>query len=371
LLHQFLLRTWDEAQPRIHESLNQEIWETFGEKAFVVGLGPTSYLLIVDEGQSVSAVDAAIEIAQKVEAGLFGGETQKHAIQVFEIADVTSEGIRASLVSSPSNSPSDKVSMPKETPTGEGGHQIVLQDASFQMAPIWDVRRSNILAYRLKAMWCNPDGSVVDEADLAKLFAEKRIELALDLEALQRASREINDVFERDTLASIIIPVHYDIVTSSFREKYFKALTRLGPDAPERVFFEIENAPETIDVEALRLSTAPLRAFYHGVILTVPWSFQLFSDVRELGFFSVGVDIEHDTRSEDDVMRDMDAFVTRASSHPIRTHIVGTHSVSQSVAAVCAGFDFVGGQPVSETLEGWEPDDYMMKPIDLYKSLKR
>lgn len=367
-LHDLLLRTWDQMEPLVHSHLENSSEEVLGQGDVIVSFGNFSYLLITSKAQPMSASALAQKIALKAEQNLFGTQKAQNIITVNQVTDLAEDGLIYQSDNKDDDFATDEMlSMPVDT---ESEKQLfVLGDVNYNLVPIWDVRRNNVLSYRLKTTWAVGENSIKDDSELEQL-SDSSMKLVIDMSALQEAAKSINEVYEHNRFGSFILPVHYDILASSnLRTKYLDAVTNIWPIAPDRLYFEIESVPGDVDPNKLAESIASFHAFYNGILVTVPWGFDSFETLKKIGVYSIGVNVEHDDRSETEIMAEMEAFITKISRYPIRTHALGLKTMSLTVAAVCAGFDFVGGQPVTSSLEGWAPDDYLISPVDLYKKI--
>ncbi len=367
-LHDLMLRTWDQMEPRVRSHLENSSAGILEEGDFIVCFGNFSYLLITSRLQTTTATMLAHEIALKAERELFGTQQSQNIITAKQIIALTEDGLIYQSGDNGDGLAADAtLSMPVDT---ESNKQLyVLGDVGYSMVPVWDVRRNRILSYRLKASWAVGENDTKDDSELEQLF-EPGMELAIDLATLQEAAKDINDVYDHDRFASFTLPVHYDTLTNSnLKTKYLAAVNRIWPITPERLYFEIGRVPEDVEPNVLVESITSFQVFYHGLLVTVPWNFDSFEALENIGVYSIGVDVEHDDRPESKIMAELEIFISRTSRYTMRTHAFGLKSMSLTVAAVCAGFDFVGGQPVTLSLEGWVPDDYLMNPVDLYKKI--
>ena len=136
----------------------------------------------------------------------------------------------------------------------------------------------------------------------------------------------------------------------------------------QRLLFEIVRIPSGADREDVVAAVNRIRPHGHGVFLRTGANPGALGHFATLGVMGVGLDVYHDARPEDAVMSALEDFVEEVSQQGLHTYVVGLRSVSLSVAAVCAGFDFVGSREIAASLEPWGLDDHVVKPLDLFRT---
>jgi len=76
-----------------------------------------------------------------------------------------------------------------------------------------------------------------------------------------------------------------------------------------------------------------------------------------------------DGRPENEIIAELETLASEARARGLHSHVHGLTEMNLSVAAACAGIDFIGSHAIAEEMDELEPDDSLAKPIDLFKTL--
>lgn len=349
---------WPQAEAALRRVVRAEAATRLGAGGSLVPFDPAALLLVLgpQSGETARALGEAI--GGTVGANLQGWGAEA-PFEIWDVVAVTDDGL-----SCRDGGPEAPVE------SAGAGRPLVLGDAEFVFHPIWDVRRGSVFAYRCQPAWTLGNGRGADEEDMAPQFRTPARLAALDLETLHKGLEKLEEAMDHDAMAALMLPLHFDTLTSiEAWPRYAEGLAKAGPLLLERIRLEVVHAPPRLDGNALAAALAPARAFHRNISLRVGFDYDGFTGAMAAGFHSVGVDLTHDQRDEAALIEDMEKFVVQAGAHAIRTHVLGLRSISLGVAAVCAGFDLVESQAIGASLEGWPMDDYLLRPIDLYRRL--
>lgn len=283
------------------------------------------------------------------------------------------ERLDAPASSRPSMAASEEAAAETEVPPASSGRSLatmVLTDAEFRYSPLWDVRENAVFCYLCEASWdANPGAAVPAEA-LASPHHGLEWTLTLDLETLRKAIEELELWLDQYCLAKLLIPVHYEILADpGTAETYTRFCNGKIWPVREFAYFEIVVPPSQITKEELAVVAQRLKPFGRGIMLRVPMRFRQFDRVPADEILAVGMDRRLDERPENGIIADLKAFATDARSIGLRTYGHGLLPMSLSAAAACGGIDFIGGAAIDIAFDEWEPDDEMIKPLDLLKTL--
>jgi hypothetical protein len=348
---------WPQAEPAFRRIVRAEAAARLGGGGSLVPFDDVSLLLILGGQFAGTARAAALAMGDAVSAGM-RGLTAEAPFEVWDVAGVAEDGLSCR----------DDTAPPAAVPLAP----LVLGDAEFVFHPVWDVRRGSVFAYRCQPSWSIGGAAGADEEDMASQFRNPARLAALDLETLHKGLEKLEEALDRDSMANVILPLHFDTLTSPESwSRYAGGMAEAGPLPLDRVHLEIVHVPARLDGGRLADALRPAMVFRRGVSMRVGFDFAAFGEAAKAGLHSVGIDLTHDRRDESAQIADMERFVAEAAAHAIRTHVLGLRTTSLSVAAVCAGFDLVESQIIGASLEGWPMDYYMLKPIDLYRRLRQ
>lgn len=247
--------------------------------------------------------------------------------------------------------------------------RLILGDAEFSYFPLWNVRGNAIFSYLCEPFWSVGEGEIVPEEVIANQFTSHGSIHTLDLEVLHNATQELEANLDHEHLGKFLIPVHYEtLAETSTAETYTEFLNQRIRRVREFVYFEIIRPPDQVLHDELSVAVQRVKPFGNGVLLRVKPGFQRFDHVPANEIFSLGIDLRTDNRPEIEIMEELEVFAAEWNARGIYSHVYGLKTISLSVAATCAGFDFIGSDAIALALREWKPDDYLLKPIDLFKS---
>ena len=400
-LRRLLGKRWQQIGIDMVRVIRREIETNLGPDDICLRYGDNGYLVISPlEGEALTALDGdfGVTIATQLvgvlggagmisvvspvgieESGLVFGQTQP------TLADQTSDAHADSDENDAAfelpQSPDSQVPEPVEIDLGTGleaatetppakKSRLILGDAEFSYFPLWDVRGNTIFSYLCEPYWRVNEGEIVPEEAIAEQFRNHGRVHALDLEVLHKATQELEANLDQYHLGKFLIPVHYEtLVDDQTADSYTDFLGRRIWSVREFVYFEIIRPPDDIERGSLSTIAQRIKAFGNGVLLRTTAGFMSFDEVPSDDLFSIGLDLRTDSRPEPEIMEELERFADEASARNLHCHAHGLKAMSLSVAAACAGFDFIGSDAIADTLSDWQPDDYLLKPIDLFKSL--
>lgn len=246
----------------------------------------------------------------------------------------------------------------------------VLADPEFRYYPLWDVRANGIFCYICEPFWNVGDGVSHPEEDFTQAFADPRRVLSLDLETLHHAVAQVEEVTGGYGVFSVMIPVHYaTLADTETRDAYSEACNAVVWSVIDSLNFEIVRPPSPLSGAKLAEIIHHIRGFGNAMMLRVAADFTQFDDVPEENIDSLGLDIRGDNRPEDEILDNLKAFASQAGSRELSKYVHGIGPASLSLAAVAAGYDYVGSDAIAEPLEEWAPDGDTVAPVDLLKAL--
>ncbi|SCA56003.1 hypothetical protein MTBPR1_150050 [Candidatus Terasakiella magnetica] len=366
-IHHFTEHVWKEAAKTLASIVTGEAKNVIQGDDLFVSFDETSYLLIAEASQGSTSYELAQKISKTIGLHLNGIGLGKTSLSVLRVVAV--EDNQIVVEDSLEVSPAKERVIAQATSSNEVTE--LLKSASFDFLPLWHVRKSFVMCFECIPRWHQKDGSVLDEHYLSAHFQKHDMEYALDAETVHHAVDQVVNIIENDRVASILVPVHYDTVMEDEGfEKFLKSYGELMPAWRERVSMEIKNLPDDVTFEQVKRALHRLRPYCYGLYVQVPFGFDQIGDFEIDGLVSLGVDLTHDTRDEDVILADMENFVASVNlNDSLHTHALGLQTVSLSVGAICTGFDFIGCKPIDKELDGWGLDDFLVRPIDLYKQL--
>lgn len=246
----------------------------------------------------------------------------------------------------------------------------VLADPQFRYYPLWDVRANGVFCYICEPFWTVGDGAAHPEEDFTQAFADPKLVLALDLETLRHAVNQVEEVAAGYGVISVMVPVHFaTLADAETRKAYTDACNGSVWPVVDNLNFEIVKTPPSINAEKMTHIIHAIHSFGDNVMVRVEKDFTLIGDVQPDNLDALGLDIRGDGRSDNEILNDLQDFCSRVGSLGLLKYVHGIESASVSLAAVAAGYDYVGSDAIAEPLEEWAPDGDTVAPVDLLKTL--
>lgn len=361
--------SWESAQSAVDRLLRAELAPVLADGAMMAGFGPAAYVLVC--GPRAASLAWRNDVMARVGRGLPGFSGPGAALEPWAVRGLRDDGLTVEPLADRGDKPHPSAPAPSPAKFAPQGKRMVLQDASFTFDPLWDVRRNMVLAYHCRPHWDTGRGTMIEEEDLDDNDSERHLIFAMDLETLHKAGERIEELVTNDSMAVLMVPVHWEtLADQGAAANYLRAVETQFYLWGERLLFEILRIPQAVGAERLLDVLRCLDKRGRGFLLRRDWSFADAAALRPLlplGLQGIGVDAIREARPEAEVMIDMETFIDQVAAHSLHSYILGVGSVSLSVAAVCAGFDYVGSRPVSRVLEPWGLDDHVVKPMDLFR----
>ncbi len=247
---------------------------------------------------------------------------------------------------------------------------MILGDALFRYCPLWKSGGNDVFCYLCEPFWDVGTGEPLPEAALQQEFDDPKRLLALDIETLHKATAQIEEVVAQYGLMTVLIPVHFETLANpDSAETYIQQCDKHVWPVMDSVYFEIVNPPAPPFGDALAAVAARVMPYGCGVMLRVERGFDRFDQIPAGDIFSVGMDFRADRRDEQEILADLKTFASDSGSHGLCRHVHGLKTVTLGMAAVGAGFDFVGSDAIAPPLEKWTQDEESMKTLELFKSV--
>lgn len=221
--------------------------------------------------------------------------------------------------------------------------KLLLKDFQVLFAPIWEPERELVnlnrcvLDLSLGSTTLSQFQAIADPDQMLETLSDLDcLALTRSLEALHRGTRGGSG-------ATILVPVGYQTVsTNASRTEYLKLLDSIPEVYRPFVRLEITTLPATIDPDQLNTVLLVLSSVWPSLILQVNGNTQLLKhlDPEPLSGLSWNL-------TASNVRQIKGApFWAYAEAHKLRTIAHGANSVGLALAAVEAGFDFVGGTAI-------------------------
>ena len=377
-MRELMGKRWADVGHNVETTTRQELEACLASGEACIRYNDLCLLLITVPSPESILNTLGSEIVPAIEAKIAGALSDGQLIEIWKPVTMNDDGFEFEhcplhLTDRAQVLPREALKPPEIDPVAASQAKpsmMVPTDAGFKYLPLWDVRSNSIFCYLCQPYWRSADDEFLVESNLPQLFSDARRVLALDIETLSNSIAEAENIVSSDCYARILIPVHYSTLSDQeSATRYIEYCNQHIWSVRDYVYFEVIE-PQSSLTQEFRLAVAQyLRPFCCGVMLRVMAGFDDFGQIPKEAILSVGIKLEPDQISDVELTSEFDRFASEAGRCQLYTHVHGLQSNSLSVSAICAGIDYVGSGAIASSLEAWAPDDYHIKPIELYKQM--
>jgi hypothetical protein len=218
--------------------------------------------------------------------------------------------------------------------------------------PLWDRARNVVSTYVCTGRLPSSDGAWRDGPAATQGNPAARGQF--DEVVVMRALDHLVDLVREKRVALIAIPLHFETLGGSARRRRITQLLAERVAAAERklLLIEIDGVPAGALQSRLVDIIAPLTSNCRAVMLRLPLDTADFTVFKACGAKALGVDIAGHMSSETVLMQHMNRFARSARERAgLPAYVLGADSSSLAVAALGAGFDYIGGDAIAKRVE--------------------
>lgn len=222
---------------------------------------------------------------------------------------------------------------------------------TFVYRPMWNPRTGTLSTYRIyPALARSPI-----EFDLGDKVlphgGRREDESHLDHLVLGRVAYDLIISSMPPPRPFVCVPLHISTLSSAETRSGYLDVCAQIPDALRKfVLFEIQDANRLVGPGQLLAWRRDLSEFCSAVMGQVPVETREFTVWREVGLRAVGCDMRDCQLPEAEIIVRFNDFVTRAGEQQLKTFVRGLKTMSLTIGALGAGFDFVEGDAVQSRL---------------------
>lgn len=218
--------------------------------------------------------------------------------------------------------------------------------------PVWYTKNNLITGYYCQL---NHDGRRIGPADIRDLLEQSSIDVAaakLDATLYRHAAEAVQYLLKEGLKALLIVPVHFSTVD---RLRFMSSLLEAGGTLPEAarelLVFELIDLPHDLSRFRMREPVGYLRPRSRAMIARTGFELADLEMFKELGFHGVSVDVGSYDWKEARLLKGFERFVEDTESDRLQSFVHGISSKSLAVAAVAAGFRYMDGEAISESVD--------------------
>lgn len=224
-------------------------------------------------------------------------------------------------------------------------------EVAFFYRPVWQARRGVVTTYT-----CSLRAQIGGYEVLNDLSAsdEQEISLAnvMDRLVVRRAVKDLMAGVEEQRLTVVIVPVHYLTVSrAAIASGFMRLIHTIPPNLRQFLVWELLDAPVGTWTTQILPALSALKRCGRAVIVRVDLETREFRDIAAMGVHAVGIEVERARDPEAILRRKIERFAAQAERAQLQCYINGVHSLPLVEAAVAAGFDYIAGAAIADTVE--------------------
>jgi hypothetical protein len=249
----------------------------------------------------------------------------------------------------PANERKPSSDTPRATPAGPSDQFANLR---LTYRPLWDRARNVVSTYVCTGRLPSGDGSWWDGDATTQGNPTARGQF--DEAVLARALDHLGDLVRENRVALIAIPLHFETLGASARRRRITQLLgeRVGAAERKLLLIEIDGVPVGALPSRLSDILTPLRPHCRAVMLRLPIDTLDFTGFKSCGAKALSIDIARQPGAEVVLMQQMNRFARSAREKGgLPACVLGADSTSLAVAALGAGFDYIGGDAIAKRVE--------------------
>lgn len=229
---------------------------------------------------------------------------------------------------------------------------VTPQPLQFLYRPLWYVRQRVLSTYLCLPVRALPSDRILTGYDTIQGAIHSTAIAELDLTTLRRVSADLSELLNSGRKLLLSCPVHVDTLTAHESRTDYQSLFRSIPESL-RHFLVCELVWGSVRLSGVRLEEAAptLTGLCRAVTARLPLSDGTLPNLRAAGLNAVGADLGARTDPEAPIIADMERFAEAANLQGLRTFVHGLDSLSLTTAAICAGFDYVGGDAITSVVD--------------------
>ncbi|GAB6051692.1 hypothetical protein JCM17960_05120 [Magnetospira thiophila] len=222
----------------------------------------------------------------------------------------------------------------------------------FMFRPMWYVKRKVITTYLCVPALSDENSSFRCGYNVLPKPSDPKQIAYLDNATARRLGLEFRRLAQNNMDPLLSMPVHYEtLFNPQSKVAFIRTCHQHLATKRNRVVFELVGLPEGIPFSHLQDMTHALRPLGRAIMGRMRRGVVKLPFHKQAGLHGVGIDISTGGHSEDGIIQEFNAFASVAAENDLRTYVHGIASLSQSTAAVCAGFDYVDGYAIANVAD--------------------
>ncbi|QQG35493.1 MAG: hypothetical protein HYS17_08100 [Micavibrio aeruginosavorus] len=227
-----------------------------------------------------------------------------------------------------------------------------LSNIKFSYMPLWDVRRAALTAYMCLAEDARGVATLLEGHKSVYAHLDSGGRVAADIQLLQHVMSELALMVEDGRKFLIVCPVCYETLFNfESYESYKECLESIPLQQRQFLVLLILKPEKQLNAKDAYWFLPAIKKYSRLFFAEVPLKQGIyFQSLKAIGLDGVGVILDKHVE-EKQAIGILGGFSNTAKSHKIPlTFVMGVSSLSLTTSSVCAGFDYIGGPAVHDSV---------------------
>lgn len=223
---------------------------------------------------------------------------------------------------------------------------------TFVYRPMWLVRHKVLSAHTCIPARVTSEGTALVGGAALLSSSGNPVNAEYDRGCLEMVAKELEELESEGRSSVMVVPVHFvSLADPHLRARFLETLRATPERFRRRILFEVISIPEGTPQSRLQEAMGALATTGTPTLMRVRLDNKDFNRFLGMHIYAVGADIGNFAAPEAKLIPQLERFVEEASTLGLKTYIHGLRTTSLTSAAVCAGFDYIDGDPVMSVIE--------------------
>lgn len=222
--------------------------------------------------------------------------------------------------------------------------------------PMWHVKHKYITSFVAVPTIREPDGAGGENRPQLAYAANTAV---FDLPLLHKSVNELNVQLATGCKSIVVVPVHIHTLDRRPHKQHFADLSAsITEPVRKHLVFELIATGTDLPERRLREIVQYLRLRCRSVVVRIAPNAKNMMPWKMLGIHAIGCDFSGVVENEKQVHTMLEKYAELAEESKLLSYVQGLSSISATTAAVCAGFNYIAGDALPDSVDslaGVEP----------------
>lgn len=230
--------------------------------------------------------------------------------------------------------------------------------------PVWYAGKKAVTTFQTE-LWMEGEARATSVDRLLATNGDTGAAWKADAILLQKAIADLKACLDQGKKSVVSVPLHYRAIADKRgRSQILSSCMDAPPNIRKLLVFDLLGV-DSSDGKTLSENLEPFRKMGRSITVRIGLKQRIDPDLSTLGVHAVGCDLRDETLAEGECLAELEQFAAKAQRAGIGSYAYGLRSRSLVIAAVCAGFDYIGGDAVVANVTSPQ-GVFSFEPLDLY-----